>query len=58
MRNIALAILIVNENFPGTEAVAVVMTQGLLSLIVAMAYGVLSARISRRAVAVSEPNGG
>ena len=42
IRNVALALLIVNTNFPGTSAVTIVFVFGLLSLIVSFTYGKLA----------------
>lgn len=42
IRNVALALLIVNTNFPGTLAVTIVFVFGLLSLIVSFTYGKLT----------------
>ncbi len=41
IRNVALGLLIVNSNYPGTPAVAIVLVSGILSMVVAMAYGKL-----------------
>ena len=41
IRNVALALLIVGTNFPGTQAVTIVFVFGLLSLVVGFAYGKL-----------------
>jgi len=38
-RNVALGLLIVNDNYPGTPAVAVVLVFGILSMVLALAYG-------------------
>ena len=42
IRNVALALLIVNTNFPGSSAVTIVFVFGLLSLIVSFTYGKLT----------------
>ncbi len=42
IRNVALALLIVNTNFPGTSAVTIVFVFGLLSLVVSFTYGRLA----------------
>ncbi len=39
VRNVALGLLIVNSNYPGTPAVAIVLVFGVLSMIVAILYG-------------------
>jgi BASS family bile acid:Na+ symporter len=41
IRNVALGLLIVNSNYPGTPAVAIVLVFGVLSMVVAFAYGKL-----------------
>ncbi len=41
IRNVALGLLIVNSNYPGTPAVAIVLVFGILSMVVALAYGKL-----------------
>jgi BASS family bile acid:Na+ symporter len=41
IRNVALGLLIVNNNYPGTPAVAVVLVFGLLSNVIAILYGKL-----------------
>ena len=41
IRNIALGLLIVNSNYPGTPAVAIVVVFGVLSMVIALAYGKL-----------------
>ena len=41
VRNVALGLLIVNNNYPGTPAVAVVLVFGLLSNVIAILYGKL-----------------
>lgn len=38
IRNVALGLLIVNSNYPGTQAVAMVLVFGVLSLIIALGY--------------------
>lgn len=43
IRNVALGLLIVNNNFPGTLAVALVLVYAILSMVVAFAYGKLMA---------------
>jgi BASS family bile acid:Na+ symporter len=43
IRNVALGLLIVNSNYPGTPAVAIVLVSGVLSMLVAFAYGKLLA---------------
>lgn len=43
IRNVALGLLIVNNNFPGTLAVALVLVYAILSMVVAFAYGKLTA---------------
>jgi len=43
-RNVALGLLIVNGNYPETPAVAVVLVFGILSMVLALAYGKLRAR--------------
>lgn len=43
VRNVALGLLIVNNNFPGTLAVALVLVYAILSMVVAFAYGKLTA---------------
>lgn len=42
VRNVALGLLIVNNNFPGTLAVALVLVYAILSMLVAFAYGKLT----------------
>ena len=42
IRNVALALLIVSTNFPGSSAVTIVFVFGLLSLIVSFTYGKLT----------------
>ena len=42
IRNVALALLIVGTNFPGTVAVTIVFVFGLLSLLVSFTYGKLT----------------
>ena len=42
IRNVALGLLIVNSNYPGTPAVAIVLVFGVLSMVVAFAYGKLA----------------
>ena len=42
VRNVALGLLIVNNNFPGTLAVALVLVYAILSMVVAFAYGKLT----------------
>ena len=42
-RNVALGLLIVNSNYPETPAVAVVLVFGILSMVLALAYGKLRA---------------
>ncbi len=44
IRNVGLGLLIVNNNYPGTPAVAVVLVFGILSMVIAMVYGKLIAR--------------
>jgi BASS family bile acid:Na+ symporter len=44
IRNVALGLLIVNNNYPGTPAVAVVLVFGILSMVVAVVYGKLTVR--------------
>jgi BASS family bile acid:Na+ symporter len=44
IRNVGLGLLIVNNNYPGTPAVAVVLVFGILSMVIAMVYGRLMAR--------------
>ena len=44
IRNVALGLLIVNNNYPGTPAVAVVLVFGILSMVVAVVYGKLKVR--------------
>jgi BASS family bile acid:Na+ symporter len=44
IRNVALGLLIVNNNYPGTPAVAVVLVFGILSMVVAFLYGKLMVR--------------
>jgi predicted Na+-dependent transporter len=39
VRNVALGLLIVNSNYAGTPTVAIVLVFGVLSMIVALAYG-------------------
>lgn len=41
IRNVALGLLIVNSNYPGTPAVAIVLVSGVFSMLVAFAYGKL-----------------
>lgn len=41
IRNVALGLLIVNDSYPGTPAVAVVLVFGILSMVVASVYGQL-----------------
>lgn len=41
IRNVALGLLIVNTNYPGTPAVAIVLVSGILSMVVGFAYGKL-----------------
>ncbi len=41
IRNVALALLIVGTNYPGTPAVTIVFVFGLLSLVVGFTYGKL-----------------
>ncbi len=41
IRNVALGLLIVNNNYPGTPAVAVVLVFGILSMVIAVVYGKL-----------------
>lgn len=43
IRNVGLGLLIVNNNYPGTPAVAVVLVFGILSMVIAMVYGKLIA---------------
>lgn len=43
IRNVALGLLIVNSNYPGTPAVAIVLVSGILSMVVGFAYGKLLA---------------
>jgi len=45
IRNVALGLLIVNNNYPGTPAVAVVLVFGILSMVVAAVYGKLLAKL-------------
>lgn len=42
IRNVALALLIVSSNFPGSSAVTIVFVFGLLSLLVSFTYGKLT----------------
>ncbi len=42
IRNVAVALLIVGTNFPGTSAVTIVFVFGILSLIVSLIYGKLA----------------
>ncbi len=44
IRNVGLGLLIVNNNYPGTPAVAVVLVFGILSMVIAMMYGKLITR--------------
>lgn len=44
VRNVGLGLLIVNNNYPGTPAVAVVIVFATLSMVVAFVYGKLMAR--------------
>ena len=44
IRNVGLGLLIVNNNYPGTPAVAVVLVFGILSMVIAIVYGKLMAR--------------
>jgi BASS family bile acid:Na+ symporter len=44
IRNVALGLLIVNNNYPGTPAVAVVLVFGILSMFVAVVYGKVTVR--------------
>jgi BASS family bile acid:Na+ symporter len=44
IRNVALGLLIVNNNYPGTPAVAVVLVFGILSMVIAVVYGKLTVR--------------
>ncbi len=44
IRNVGLGLLIVNNNYPGTPAVAVVLVFGVLSMVIAIVYGKLMAR--------------
>ena len=44
IRNVALGLLIVNNNYPGTPAVAVVLVFGILSMVIAALYGKLMVR--------------
>lgn len=44
IRNVGLGLLIVNNNYPGTPAVAVVLVFGILSMVVAPIYGKLMTR--------------
>jgi BASS family bile acid:Na+ symporter len=45
IRNVALGLLIVNSNYAGTPAVAIVLVSGVLSMVVAIVYGKLMARL-------------
>ncbi len=45
IRNVALGLLIVNSNYPGTPAVAIVLVFGVLSMVVALVYGKLMVRL-------------
>ncbi len=45
IRNVALGLLIVNSNYPGTPAVAIVLVTGVLSMVVALGYGKLMVRL-------------
>ena len=45
IRNVALGLLIVNSNYPGTPAVAIVLVFGVLSMVVALGYGKLMVRL-------------
>ncbi len=44
IRNVGLGLLIVNNNYPGTAAVAVVLVFGVLSMVIAVVYGKLMAK--------------
>ncbi len=44
IRNVALGLLIVNSNYPGTSAVAIVLVFAVFSMVVALAYGKLAGR--------------
>ncbi len=45
IRNVGLGLLIVNNNFPGTPAVALVLVFGALSMVIAPIYGKLMDRL-------------
>jgi bile acid:Na+ symporter, BASS family len=45
IRNVGLGLLIVNNNFPGTPAVALVLVFGVLSMVIAPVYGKLMSRL-------------
>lgn len=45
IRNVALGLLIVNSNYAGTPAVAIVLVSGMLCMVVAFAYGKLMLRM-------------
>jgi predicted Na+-dependent transporter len=44
IRNVGLGLLIVNNNYPGTPAVAIVLVFGILSMVVSPVYGKLMIR--------------
>ena len=53
IRNVALGLLIVNSNYQGTAAVAIVLVFGVLSMVVAFAYGKLTVGLEARGSKVS-----
>jgi BASS family bile acid:Na+ symporter len=52
IRNVALGLLIVNSNYAGTPAVAIVLVFGVLSMVVAFVYGRLMVRLEAQGSSV------
>jgi BASS family bile acid:Na+ symporter len=53
IRNVALGLLIVGTNFPGSPAITIVFVFGLLSLIVGFTYGKLMAGVEVQSAGAS-----